>query len=177
MTGPKSIQDLFEIRERRGLPTSGLTNMSNVDFPDIKRNIDRVEKALESLVQDRPEEAFEGFVHIEEYASNINSRVIEMFSRYEGVIDTAWEWSPEREPPFIEALEDLGQSASDVQELAEDGKDAMQTFIDDDYDPDDPDEDDESDLMARMGVLLADMESELDAIHKNYNQLTKKRRR
>lgn len=178
MTGPKSIQDLFELREREGLPTSSLVDMSSIDFPYLKRNIDKIGKKLGTLVQGRPEDAVDDFVYIKIHTSNINSKIKKMFSRYEEVLGTAWAWSPERNPPFIKALEDLGRSAEAIQESADEGEYAMNIFIRDGYDPDyELDEVDEEVNAEIMDRVLAEMESELDVIRRNYNQLTKKRRR
>ena len=176
MPGPKSIQDLFEIREREGLPTSRTRRLSSIDFPYLKRDIDKIGKKLGTLVQARPEDAVDDFAYIKIHASNINSRIKKMFSRsrYEEVLSTAWAWSPERNPPFIKALEDLGRSAEAIQESADEGEYAMNTFISDGYDPDyELDEVDEEENAEIRDRVLAEMESELDAMRRNYNQLTK----
>jgi hypothetical protein len=177
---PVTIQDLFDLYEHRGRSTSSLVDMSSIDFPYLKRTINKIDKALGTLVQNRAHDAFEGFVHVEEYASDLNNKVMEMLSRYEVVIDTLEDEYPRLsgQIPFTENLTDVGRGASAIQEQADDAMDILQTeFIDneDDYDTDDYDY--ESEVMGVVEGFLAEMESELDVMRRNYNQLTKKRRR
>ncbi len=176
---PVTIHDLFDLYEHMGRSTSSLVDMSSIDFPYLKRTIDKIDKALGTLVQNRANDAFEGFVHVEEYASDLNNKVMEMLSRYEGVIDRLEDEYPRLsgEIPFTETLTDVGRGASAIQEQADDAMDILQSEFLDDEDYDEDEEDYESDVMSVVEEFLSEMESELDVIRQNYNRLTKKRRR